>query len=105
MGLFFSIIGWAIFGLIAGAIARFVLPGKQAMSMFMTMVLGVVGSFVGGGLSYLIFGSGEGWVQPSGWIMSVIGAVRVPTFIVRHLLGRCRRLFIGGFTLTSRAEC
>lgn len=78
MGMVFNIIGWAIFGLIAGAIARFLLPGKQSMSMSMTMVLGVIGSFVGGGLSYLIFGGGEsGEFQPSGWIMSILGAVIV----------------------------
>ena len=70
-----NLIGWAIFGLLAGAIARFVLPGKQAMSWLMTMLLGVAGSFVGGGLSYLIFGSGSGLMQPSGWIMSILGAV------------------------------
>jgi uncharacterized membrane protein YeaQ/YmgE (transglycosylase-associated protein family) len=70
----FNILGWAIFGLIAGAIARFVLPGRQSMSTLMTMVLGVVGSFVGGGLSYLLFGGGTGF-QPSGLIMSVVGAV------------------------------
>jgi uncharacterized membrane protein YeaQ/YmgE (transglycosylase-associated protein family) len=72
-----NVVGWAIFGLIAGAIARFVLPGKQAMNMLMTMVLGVIGSFVGGGLSYLLFGSGTGAFQPSGWIMSIIGALIV----------------------------
>jgi len=71
----FNILGWAVFGLLAGAIARFVLPGKQSMSLLMTMVLGVAGSFVGGGLSYLLFGAGEGAFQPSGWIMSIIGAV------------------------------
>jgi uncharacterized membrane protein YeaQ/YmgE (transglycosylase-associated protein family) len=57
------------------AIARFVLPGKQSMSMWMTILLGVVGSFVGGGLAYLLFGSGQGTVQASGWIMSILGAI------------------------------
>jgi uncharacterized membrane protein YeaQ/YmgE (transglycosylase-associated protein family) len=41
----------------------------------MTMLLGVVGSFVGGFVSYLIFGSGQGALQTSGWIMSIIGAI------------------------------
>jgi uncharacterized membrane protein YeaQ/YmgE (transglycosylase-associated protein family) len=75
MGTISAIVGWVIFGLIAGAIARLVLPGKQAMSIWMTMLLGIVGSFVGGGLSYLFFGSGGRLLQPSGWIMSIIGAV------------------------------
>ena len=54
MGALLTVLGWAIFGLIAGAIARFVLPGRQSMGWLMTMILGVVGSFVGGGLSYLL---------------------------------------------------
>jgi uncharacterized membrane protein YeaQ/YmgE (transglycosylase-associated protein family) len=70
-----SIIGLAIFGLIVGAIARFLLPGRQSMSIWMTMLLGVVGSFVGGIVSYLIFGSGQGALQTSGWIRSIIGAI------------------------------
>lgn len=78
MNLIFSIVGWAIFGLIIGAVARLVMPGKQTMSWLMTMVLGVVGSFVGGGISYLVFGPGEaGRMQPAGWIMSFVGALIV----------------------------
>ena len=70
-----SIIGFAIFGLVVGAIARFLLPGRQSMSIWMTMLLGVVGSFVGGFVSFLIFGSGQGALQTSGWIMSILGAI------------------------------
>ncbi len=77
MGIVFSIIGWIIFGLIAGAIARFLVPGRQTMSYTMTMALGIVGSFVGGGLSYLLFGAGTGMIRPSGLIMSIIGAIIV----------------------------
>jgi uncharacterized membrane protein YeaQ/YmgE (transglycosylase-associated protein family) len=77
MSLVINLIAWAVFGLIAGAIARFLLPGQQAMSLLMTMVLGIVGSFVGGGLSYLIFGGGQGPVQAAGWIMSILGAIIV----------------------------
>ncbi|HEX5105649.1 MAG TPA: GlsB/YeaQ/YmgE family stress response membrane protein [Pirellulaceae bacterium] len=73
MSLIYSVISWAVFGLVIGAIARFILPGKQSMSLLMTMLLGVVGSFVGGGIAHL-FGSGTGYVQPAGWIMSIVGA-------------------------------
>lgn len=68
-----------IVGLVAGAIARLLVPGRQHMSVLMTIVLGIVGSFVGGFLGYLLFGkdSSEGWVQPAGLIGSVIGAVIV----------------------------
>ncbi|MBV09204.1 GlsB/YeaQ/YmgE family stress response membrane protein [Rubinisphaera sp.] len=77
MGIF-DLIGWCIFGLIIGAIARFIMPGVQAMGWGMTLILGVVGSFVGGALSSLISSGGSaGLVNPAGWIMSLIGALIV----------------------------
>ena len=74
LGLIVSII---VVGLIAGALARLIVPGKQDMSILMTIVLGIVGSFVGGFLGYLIFhhDAHGGFLQPSGIIGSVIGAV------------------------------
>jgi uncharacterized membrane protein YeaQ/YmgE (transglycosylase-associated protein family) len=68
-----------VVGLIAGALARLIVPGKQHMSIPMTIVIGMVGSFVGGLLGYLLFhkDSQDGFLQPSGIIGSVIGAVIV----------------------------
>ena len=77
MGTVFHILGWALFGLIIGAIARFLLPGKQPMSWLMTALLGIVGSLVGGGISWLIWGNPEGTYNPGGWIMSIVGAILV----------------------------
>jgi uncharacterized membrane protein YeaQ/YmgE (transglycosylase-associated protein family) len=76
LGLIVSII---VVGLIAGAVARLLIPGKQHMSVVMTIVLGIVGSFVGGFLGYLLFGKDaeHGFLQPSGIIGSIIGAVIV----------------------------
>jgi uncharacterized membrane protein YeaQ/YmgE (transglycosylase-associated protein family) len=73
------IIGLIIVGLIAGALARLLIPGKQDIGILMTIVLGIVGSFVGGFLGYLLFhkDSANGFIQPSGLIGSVIGAVIV----------------------------
>lgn len=68
-----NIIGWALFGLVAGAIARFLVPGEQPMGWLATMALGIIGSFVGGLLVALVWG-GE-LVSPTGWIGSVIGAI------------------------------
>lgn len=51
MSTFFAIVSWLIFGLIAGGIARLLVPGRQAMSLFMTSLLGIVGSVIGGGIS------------------------------------------------------
>jgi uncharacterized membrane protein YeaQ/YmgE (transglycosylase-associated protein family) len=74
MNLIFSLVSWVVFGLIVGAIARLIMPGKQLMNWPMTMLLGIVGSFLGGAISYGLFDSGTGYVQPAGWIMSIVGA-------------------------------
>ena len=78
MELLWTIITWAVFGLIVGAIARFLYPGRQSMSLPMTMVLGIVGSLLGGFVSWMLgFDPQEGPFQGAGWIMSIIGAVIV----------------------------
>lgn len=68
-----------VVGLIAGALARLLVPGRDPMGIGATILLGVVGSFVGGFLGYLLFhrGSGAGFLQPAGIVGSVIGAVIV----------------------------
>ena len=80
-----GLISWCVFGLIVGAAARFIMPGVQKMSLFLTIALGVVGSFVGGIMSDLIFGaSSDSIVNPSGWVMSIIGAL-ILLFVVGKL--------------------
>ncbi|QNE47465.1 GlsB/YeaQ/YmgE family stress response membrane protein [Glaciihabitans sp. INWT7] len=76
LGLIISII---VVGLIAGAIARLVVPGKQNLSIGMTLLLGIIGSFVGGFLGYLLLGADPsgGFFQPAGIIGSIIGAIIV----------------------------
>jgi uncharacterized membrane protein YeaQ/YmgE (transglycosylase-associated protein family) len=76
LGLIISLI---VIGLIAGALARLIVPGKQDISIPMTIGLGIVGSFVGGFLGYLIFHHDKhgGFFQPAGIVGSVIGAVIV----------------------------
>ncbi len=70
-----AVIGWIFFGLIIGAVARLLVPGRQAMGLLSTMLLGVLGSFVGGFAGYLL--SGGEPMQAAGWIGSLIGAVVV----------------------------
>lgn len=67
---------WIGFGLVVGLIARFFVPGRQRLGLFLTIGLGIAGSFAGGLLNSVIFGSGPP-LQPSRWIMSIIGAVLV----------------------------
>ena len=69
------IITMIIVGLIAGALARLIVPGRQDMSI----VIGIVGSFVGGFLGYLLFhkDAQDGFLQPAGIIGSIIGAIIV----------------------------
>ena len=73
------IISLVIVGLVAGALARLAVPGRQDLSIRGTIVLGIVGSFVGGFLGYLLFhkDSQNGFIQPSGIFGSVIGSIIV----------------------------
>jgi len=66
-----------VFGLIAGAIARLVVPGRDPMGLLGTAVLGIVGSFIGGFLGYILFRKDavEGALQPASLLGSIIGAV------------------------------
>ncbi len=65
-----------VIGIIAGYLARLLVPGPDPMGFFATVLLGIVGSFVGGILGSLIF-QGELTFAPSGIIASIIGAIIV----------------------------
>jgi uncharacterized membrane protein YeaQ/YmgE (transglycosylase-associated protein family) len=79
MGLIGTVVTVIVVGLIAGALARLLVPGRQSMSVGMTILLGIVGSFVGGFLGFLIFhkDASDGFLQPAGIIGAVIGSVIV----------------------------
>jgi uncharacterized membrane protein YeaQ/YmgE (transglycosylase-associated protein family) len=68
---FLDIVWYIIAGLIIGALARLILPGKQAMSIWMTILLGVVAAIIGGLIWNAIFPGNEGIA----WIGSIIVAV------------------------------
>jgi uncharacterized membrane protein YeaQ/YmgE (transglycosylase-associated protein family) len=77
-----TILSWMLCGLIVGLIARLLVPGRQSLSLLLTMVLGIVGAVVGGFLYSLLQGaprepfslSGNAW---HGWIVSILGGVIV----------------------------
>jgi len=71
------IITLLLIGLVAGFVARALVPGRDPMGVGGTILLGVVGSFIGGFLGYVLFGKdiNEGALQPSGLIGSILGAI------------------------------
>jgi uncharacterized membrane protein YeaQ/YmgE (transglycosylase-associated protein family) len=71
------IISMIVIGLLAGFLARAIVPGRDPMGIGGTILLGIVGSFVGGFLGYVLFGkdAGEGALQPSGLIGALVGAI------------------------------
>jgi uncharacterized membrane protein YeaQ/YmgE (transglycosylase-associated protein family) len=73
-----GILGWIVLGLIAGAIAKLILPGRQGGGWIMTLILGVVGALLGGFLGSLLFNVGinEFW-SISTWLLAIGGAIIV----------------------------
>ncbi len=70
-----GIIGTIVVGFVVGLLARFFYPGAVNLGFWMTTLLGIGGSVVGGLISSVLFKSGDGKFTPAGWIMSVIGAM------------------------------
>ena len=85
------IVTMLVLGLIAGAVARVVLPGPDRIGILGTIAVGVLGSFVGGFLGYVLFDKdvGEGALQPSGVLGAIIGAILV-LLVWRSVGGRSR---------------
>jgi uncharacterized membrane protein YeaQ/YmgE (transglycosylase-associated protein family) len=80
-----------VIGIVAGYLARLLVPGRDPMGFLGTVALGIVGSFIGGFLGYAIFGEdlNQGALQASGIIGSIIGAV-IALLVWRALGGRDR---------------
>ncbi|MHA7221863.1 GlsB/YeaQ/YmgE family stress response membrane protein [Arthrobacter sp. RHLT1-20] len=71
-------IAFLILGLIAGAIAKAILPGKQGGGIFITLLLGVVGAFLGGWIGGLLFKTGiNEFFSLSTWLLAIGGAIIV----------------------------
>ena len=71
-----TIVWWIVFGGIVGLVARFLMPGPDPMGGVGTIVLGIIGSFVGGFLGQLLFAGNASLLPPTaGWIGSIIGAL------------------------------
>lgn len=84
-----GIIGWIILGLIAGLIAKAIMPGKDPGGLIITMILGIVGALLGGFLASAIFGVdvNDGFFNISTWVSAIVGAL-VVLAIYRVVAGR-----------------
>jgi uncharacterized membrane protein YeaQ/YmgE (transglycosylase-associated protein family) len=84
-----GVIGWIIFGLIVGLIAKLLMPGRDPGGFIITMLLGIAGALLGG-----FIGRALGWYGPNqgaGYLMSIVGAI--------ILLALYRMLFVRGRTV------
>lgn len=73
-----GILGWIVLGLVAGAIAKLILPGKQGGGWIATLLLGVVGALLGGFLGSVLFNVGiESFWSPMTWLLAIGGSLLV----------------------------
>ena len=90
-----GILGWIVLGLLAGAIAKAILPGDDPGGIIVTMVIGIVGALLGGFLGQALFGVDtlDEFFDISTWLTAIVGAI-VLLLIYRMVAGRGRRRVI-----------
>jgi uncharacterized membrane protein YeaQ/YmgE (transglycosylase-associated protein family) len=81
----FGVIGWIIFGLIVGAVAKLLMPGRDPGGIIVTMALGIAGALLGGFVGRALGWYGEN--DGAGFLMSLVGAVLL-LWIYRLMVGR-----------------
>jgi uncharacterized membrane protein YeaQ/YmgE (transglycosylase-associated protein family) len=84
-----GVIGWIVFGLVVGAIAKLLMPGRDPGGIIVTMLIGIAGALLGGFL-----GRALGWYGPNdgaGFLMSLLGAVLL-LWLYRMMVGRRARI-------------
>jgi uncharacterized membrane protein YeaQ/YmgE (transglycosylase-associated protein family) len=82
-----AVIGWILFGLVVGIVAKLLMPGRDPGGFIITIVLGIIGAVLGG-----VIGRAMGFYGPqqgAGFLMSVLGAI-ILLFIYRMVVGRRR---------------
>ncbi len=81
----FDILGWIVFGLIVGVVAKLLMPGRDPGGLIVTVLLGIAGAVVGGYLGRTL-----GWYgadQPAGFIVATLGAILL-LVVYRLLAGK-----------------
>jgi uncharacterized membrane protein YeaQ/YmgE (transglycosylase-associated protein family) len=82
-----SVLSWIFLGLVAGALAKLIMPGDQGGGIILTMALGIVGALVGGFLGTALFG----WSDLSGFDVRSIGIAILGALIVLFVYGLATR--------------
>ncbi|MER5948708.1 GlsB/YeaQ/YmgE family stress response membrane protein [Streptomyces sp. cg28] len=87
-----GIIAWIVIGLLAGAIAKLLLPGKDPGGIIITMLIGIAGGLLGGWLGKVIFGvdSIDGFFNLSTWVAAIVGSL-ILLILYRVITGNRRR--------------
>ena len=79
-----AMLGWILFGLVVGVVAKLLMPGRDPGGMIVTIILGIGGALVGGFLGRVLGWYGEN--DPVGFVMAVMGAILV-LFVYRKFIG------------------
>ena len=86
-----GIIGWIVVGLVVGALAKLIMPGKDPGGFIVTILIGIVGSILGGFIGKAIFGGGiGGFFNLRTWVLGLIGSL-ILLGIYRVIAGRRAR--------------
>ena len=80
-----SILGWILFGLVVGALAKLVMPGRDPGGIIITILLGIAGAVLGGFVGRALGFYREG--EPAGWVMAFLGS-ELLLFLYRLMVGR-----------------
>ncbi|MEX2302628.1 MAG: GlsB/YeaQ/YmgE family stress response membrane protein [Bryobacterales bacterium] len=83
----FGIIGWIVFGLVVGVLAKLIMPGRDPGGCLITILLGIAGALVGGFLGRFLGLYGP--EEPAGFVMATLGAI-VVLVIYRLVIGRSK---------------
>jgi uncharacterized membrane protein YeaQ/YmgE (transglycosylase-associated protein family) len=86
-----GILGWIVLGLLAGAIAKAILPGDDPGGIIVTMIIGIVGALLGGFLAQLIFDTAtvDEFFDISTWLTAIVGSI-ILLLLYRLVAGRRR---------------
>ena len=81
----FGVLAWILFGLIVGALAKLIMPGRDPGGLLATIAIGIVGALIGGAIGRAL--GFYGTQQNAGWLMSIVGAI-VLLAIYRVIVGQ-----------------